>query len=158
MHLHIHSIIQTQISRHFTTEKQKKIAEYCESVHHFFLFIQVCRLLNKFCCHKRIKLVLVCFGFFVTFNSSRKIHNTKDFVISLELLIHRNALVIKTRAGIRSKNVVGGYNDRSFYGLCFKIILALQAVHCKCFVCRNHRRMPANQVQRQLAVILTKAM
>ena len=31
----------------------------------------------------------------------------------------------------------------------------LAAIHCKCFVCWNHRWMPANQIQRQLAVIST---
>ena len=28
-------------------------------------------------------------------------------------------------------------------------------MHCKCFVCYIHRGMPVNQIQRQLAVILT---
>ena len=46
-----------------------------------------------------------------------------DF-IRITLLIKQ----VETRAGGMSKNVVGGYNNRSFNGLCFKVILALKAV------------------------------
>ena len=53
--------------------------------------------------------------------------------------------------GIANKN--NEFDDRTDRPLLS--LGTIHILHCKYFVCWNHRRMPANQIQRQLAVIST---
>ena len=60
------------------------------------------------------------------------------------------------KRGIMTTEYTVGWNclwRYAFFGGVFS--LGKICMHCKCFVCWNHRWMPANQIQRQLGVILT---